>query len=118
MFEEYIAQGNDMIRRMQAEIGLSEAEVEALPKDRRVPTREDVAWRKAVEERIKSTFGSDALARYNLAWEHYREELDDGEGDERTRLINAWRRIVTYLMELEERLKTRSPGREDGLSEN
>lgn len=40
IFEEYAAQGKDMIRRLQAEIGLSTIELNDFPPYSRVPYRE------------------------------------------------------------------------------
>lgn len=64
MFDELIAQGNDMIRRQQAEVGLSAYSAENIPDDQRVTIIEANAWRVAVEDKIQNTFGPDAYARY------------------------------------------------------
>ena len=37
--------------------------------------------------------------------ELHRSELEQGEGDEVTRTLNLWRRIVAFLSELQERLE-------------
>ena len=105
MFEEDIAHANDMIRRLEMEVGLSRAEVEGLPGHLRVPTREAAAWRQVIEEKIRTGFAPEALARYRVAWDLYKEELERGEGNETTRILNAWRRIVSFLTELDQRPK-------------
>lgn len=104
MFEELIAHGNDMIRRLEKFVGLSYEELEIRPAHQQVAVLEAQAWRKAIEERIRSTFGQDTLTRYNIIGELYSDELKRGKGDEITRSLNAMRRIVALLEELEERL--------------
>jgi len=103
VFEEYIAQGNDMIRRLDVQVGLTDKQRAALPPLQQVATKEAVDWQEAVEERIGRNFGSDALARYNVSWQLYNDELSRHIGDEVTRALNAWRRIVEFLKELDRR---------------
>jgi len=103
VFEELIAQGEDMIRRLEAEMKLGEAEREALPPYRRVPVKEALAWRKAIEDKLQAAYGPDTLDRYNLISMLYRDELERDEGDEYTRSTNARHRIVSLLRELDSR---------------
>jgi nucleoside phosphorylase len=103
VFEEYIAQGNDMIRRLDLHVGLTDERRVALPPLQQVAAKEASDWRQAVEERIRRNFGSDVLARYNVSWQLYSDEVDRHIGDEVTRALNTWRRIVIFLEELESR---------------
>lgn len=103
MFEEYIAHGRDLVRRIQAEAKLSEAEVDKLPAWERVLNVESSEWYAAVEERIRSSFGPDAVARYRLFWRLWEEEIKHGLGTERMRTVNLYQRIINYLVELDAR---------------
>jgi nucleoside phosphorylase len=103
VFDEYIAQGNDMIRRLDVHVRLTDEQRVALPPLQQVAVKEATDWREAVEERIRLNFGPDALARYNVAWQLYNDELGRHIGDEVTRALNAWRRIVEFLKELDQR---------------
>ena len=103
MFKELIAQGEDMIRRLEAHVGLTHADRVALPAYRQVSTKEANAWDAAVEARIKGNFGADTIRRFDMVRELYREELDRDAGDEITRALNAWHRIVVLLTELDGR---------------
>jgi hypothetical protein len=80
MFEDHIAHGYDMIRRIEAERKLASPEREALPAYRRVPLIELDAWQKSVETKLSSTFGSDTLARYNTFVD--------------PRLVEVWRMVT------------------------
>jgi hypothetical protein len=104
MFEEVIAQGNDMIRRQQKQIGLPGHWGEEIPEAERVTLIEAMSWRNAIEERIRNGFGPDAFARYQIFWDIFRDEIQKEKGDESSRYVNLWRRIVAYLVELEARL--------------
>jgi hypothetical protein len=110
MFEEFIAQGNDMIRRQQAQVGLSAYSAENIPDDQRVTIIEANAWRVAVEERIQNAFGPDAYARYKVFWEILSDDIEKKKGDESSRYVSLWRRIVSYLAELDDRLATGDQG--------
>jgi hypothetical protein len=103
MFEEDIAHAQDMIRRLDAEGRLADADKEALPPYRRVPRQEATAWRQALEAKLRSAFGPDTFARYHNAWELYTDELKRDEGDDYSRAINAKTRIVALLQELDSR---------------
>jgi hypothetical protein len=103
MFEEYIAQGRDMVRRLEAEMGLSETEVNQLPGSERVRMMEFDTWDKAARERVEANCGSDALARYRLASELQTEEIQQREGTERSRFVTRIRRSLAYLAELDSR---------------
>jgi hypothetical protein len=116
MFEEHIAHGNDMIRRLELEVGLSPSEVEMLPAHQRVPIAEAVAWQKAIEEKLRTNFGPEVFARYNIAWEIFRDEVKRREGTPTSQALNAWRRIVAYLGELQERANARSAAAERSVS--
>jgi hypothetical protein len=104
MFEEFIAQGNDMIRRLQKEVGLPSHWAESIPESERVTLIEANAWQQGIEERIKNSFGPDAYARYSIFWEVYKDDVKKGKGDASSRCITVWQRIVTYLVELDSRL--------------
>jgi len=104
MFEEFIAQGNDMIRRQQLQVGLSSHQVKSIPESELVSFIEATAWRREIEERIRNTFGSDAYARYCIFWEVFRDDVEKERGDESARLVNVFRRIVAYLVELDARI--------------
>jgi hypothetical protein len=108
LFEEFIAQGNDMIRRQEKQIGLPSRWVEDIPESERVSMIEATAWRREIEERIQSTFGPDAYARYGIFWDILKDDIEKGRGDESARYVAVWRRIVAYLEELEARLAPRS----------
>ena len=108
LFEESIAHARDMIRRLEAESGLTASEREALPSYQRVPFKEAGAWQRSVEEKLRSSFGPDTYARYELVWELYRDETERSEGDEDRRVLNVWHRIMTLLEELDARLTMRS----------
>lgn len=105
MFEELIAQGKDMIGRLEPHVDLTHVERKALPVVQQVTYKEAVVWQTAVEERIRTTFGADTLARYESIIELRNTELERDEGDEVTRTLNLWRRIVALLSELQERLE-------------
>jgi|SRR5215813_8444782 len=111
MFEELIAQGKDMIRRLERLVGLTYGQLKARPAHEQVANKEAEAWQKSVEERIRSAFGPDTLARYKMIWQLFADELERNEGDEITRSLNIKRRIVSLLSELQERqnASTRSP---------
>jgi hypothetical protein len=113
MFEELIAQGNDMIRRQEKQVGLSYTGLKAIPEHELVSGIEYMAWRKTIEERINSSFGADALARYQIIWEIHKHDVEKQTGDESSRYVNAWRRIVAYLVELQGRIDTKGKA-EDG----
>jgi hypothetical protein len=104
MFEEFIAQGNDMIRRQQKQIGLPGHWAEEIPEAERVTLIEAMSWRNAIEERIRNSFVPDAFARYQIFWDIFRDEIQKEKGDESSRYVNLWRRIVAYLVELDARL--------------
>jgi hypothetical protein len=104
MFEEFIAQGNDMIRRQQVQVGHSAQWEENLPDDERVTIIEANAWRLAIEERIQNNFGPDTYARYKGFWDLLRDDRQKEKGDESSRYVTLWRRIVAYLVELDSRL--------------
>jgi len=101
MFEQQIAQGHDMIRRLEAESRLTEPQRNALPSSERVPLREAAAWQETIEQQIRLAFGADTFARYRVAWDRYKEELDRNAGDEYSRALNAWRRVIAFLIELD-----------------
>lgn len=104
MFEEFIAQGNDMIRRQQAQVGLSAYSTKNIPDNELVSIIEANAWRVAVEERIQNNFGPDAYARYKVFWDLLRDDIQKERGDESSRYVTLWRRIVAYLVELDSRV--------------
>ena len=104
MFEEFIAQGNDMIRRQQLQVGLSSDQLKSIPESELVSLIEATAWRREIEERIRNRFGSDAYTRYCIFWEVFRDDVEKEKGDESARYVNVWRRIVAYLAELDARL--------------
>jgi hypothetical protein len=110
MFEEEIAQGRDMIRRLEAESRLAQAERDALPQHQRVPTREALDWKKRIEQRIEKSFGADTLTRYQVAWDLYTDELERERGDEYSRSLNAFNRIIVLLEELDSRASGQSSG--------
>ena len=112
MFEEFIAQGNDMIRRQQLQVGLSSGQVKSIPESELVILIEASAWRAEIEQRIRNTFGPDAYARYCIFWQVFRDEVEKEKGDESTRYVNVWRRIVAYLVELDARLATQERAEE------
>lgn len=103
MFEELIAQGRDMIRRLEGEWRLPQGDRELLPAYQRVPVREAVAWQEAVEEKLRASFGPDTLRRYEGVGAMYSDELNRGQGDEYSRSLNSWNRIVALLEELDAR---------------
>lgn len=90
-----------MIRRLDAENKLTPSERVALPSSQRVTTKEAVAWQEVIEQKIRSSFDRDTLARYQVARDKYREELDRGEGNEYSRALNAWNRLLALLVELD-----------------
>jgi TIR domain len=102
MFEEQIAQGHDMIRRLEAESRLTQSERDALPSHRRVPRKEAEAWRKTIEEKMRSSFGPDTFARYQVAWDLCSEEIREGV-DAYSCALNVRNRIVAFLEELDSR---------------
>ncbi|MBR1214658.1 hypothetical protein [Bradyrhizobium sp. JYMT SZCCT0180] len=104
MFEEQIAWGRDMIRRLEAESRLTQSERDALPSHRRVPRKEDDTWRETIEQKIQSSFGPDTFARYQVAWDLHGEELCK-EVDPYTCALSARYRIVALLEELDSRAK-------------
>jgi hypothetical protein len=108
VFEELIAQGNDMIRRQQKQIGLNPYSEATFPAHELVTRIEANAWRESLEEKIRTNFGPDAYARYRLFWVIYDDEAKREEGDESARCVNLWHRIVGYLVELDNRLTTRN----------
>jgi hypothetical protein len=104
MFEEHIAHGNDMIRRLEKERGLSEKGIDALPAHQRVPIAEAEAWHASVNRRIRESFGPDTLARFELISKLHSNEIKDRIGDERSRIITFWRRVLDLLTELQNRV--------------
>jgi len=76
MFEEFIAQGNDMIRRQQLQVGLSSGQLKSIPESELVSLIEASAWRGEIEQRIRNTFGPDAYARYCISWQVFRDEVE------------------------------------------
>ncbi len=89
-----------MVRRLEAEAKLTESERERLPADQRVPTKEASEWFKLVEDRIPR-FSEDAFARYTSIGRLFQEE----EGDQLTRAIHYFRRKVSFLTELQQRIQ-------------
>ncbi len=83
-FEELIAQREEMVRRLEAQVGLGYEARTALPVHRQVSVKEDAAWRSAVEATILRSFGADALARYHIVWTNYR----DGDAQDSAFRIN------------------------------
>ena len=63
MFEGLIAQGEDIIRRLEAELKLRSARRDALLPYRRVPVKEAQAWQRTIEDKIPAAFGPDTLDR-------------------------------------------------------
>jgi hypothetical protein len=112
VFEEFIAQGKDMIRRQEKQIGENPYAETRIPVYERVTRIEANAWRETLEKRIRTNFGPDAYARYRVFWDVYEDEVAKKQGDESTRCVNLWQRIVAYLVELDWRLGT---SREDGM---
>jgi hypothetical protein len=76
-------------------------ERDALPPGRRVPINEAVAWQEMIEQKIRASFDHDTLVRYQVAWNKYRQELDQDKGVEYSRALSAWNRIVAFLEELD-----------------
>ncbi len=103
MFEEQIAEGREMIRLLEGELMLSPAERHIHRAHPRVPVRESGRWQETVEDKIRSAFGPEGLARYKSAWGLYQEELDRGEGDPHTRALNVYNRIIACLEEFDSR---------------
>jgi hypothetical protein len=103
MFEEQIAHGRNMIRRLESESRLSQTDRDSLPPHLRVPTREAKLWQEIIERKIQSEFRRDAFERYRIVWEVYSDELNRGQGDEYSCRINAFHRIVYFLEELDSR---------------
>jgi hypothetical protein len=114
LFEEFIAQGNDMIRRQEKQIGMTAYSEAEIPAHERVTLIEAKAWREALELRIQTNFSPDAYARYRIFWDIYASEIEKKEGDVSSRYVNLWRRIVSYLVELDARPVAR--GQEDSQS--
>jgi hypothetical protein len=118
MFEEFIAQGNDMIRRQKRQVGMPSHWVEEIPESERVSLIEATAWRREIEERIRNRFGVDAYARYNIFWDIFKDDIEKGKGDESARYVTVLQRIVAYLTELDGRLAARNnTTKEDGDTE-
>ena len=111
MFVELIAQGKEMIRRFEGLVGLSAKELSARPEYQKVAFKEVTTWQKTVEERIRTTFGTDAVFRYNNIVELYKDDVKRDEGDEITRALNLLHRIVTLISEFQERLNLMSSSR-------
>jgi len=116
MFEEFIAQGNDMIRRQQPQVGLSLDELRRIPESELVSLIEATAWQRGIEERIRNSFGEDAYARYRIFWDVFKDDIAKGRGDESSRSVNLWRRIIAYLVELDARLAAKD--KTIGISES
>jgi hypothetical protein len=111
MFEEQIAHGNDMIRRLEPEISLSYWERDQRPAYQRLPMKEWNTWIDAVGQRIRVNFGPDTIARYDLIWQLFKDEvslISKGQSDEALCALNALRRVVALLSELDKRLETKS----------
>lgn len=115
-FVEQIAQAKDMIRRLEAHVGLTDSQREALPAEQRVAYKETDAWGQAVVDRIRATFGKDALSRLRTIGDLLRDEVNQGKGDEVGRVLNYLRRVTALLVELQERLGSRTSGKSPGAS--
>jgi hypothetical protein len=102
MFEEQIAQGRDIIRRLDAESRLSQSERNALPSYRRVPTKEANTWRETIELKLRLSFGPDTYARYQGAWDLFQDDVGKGD-DPIVPHLNVTHRIVALLEELDSR---------------
>ncbi|HEY7769365.1 toll/interleukin-1 receptor domain-containing protein [Longimicrobium sp.] len=103
MFEEQIAQGRDMVRRLEAESRLPSGDREALPSWKRVPMKEAQEWHRVIEAKLKAHYGPETFDRYQLARNLFSEALDRGEGDEYSRALDFWERILALLTELSAR---------------
>jgi hypothetical protein len=102
IFEETIAQGRSMLRRLEAEQKLPTAQRDDLPGYERVPMREYSAWHATVQEKLRRSFSADTYARYDLIMELFKEDLDPAN-DSLDAPINAIHRIVALLEELDAR---------------
>ena len=116
MFEEFIAQGKDMIRRQEKQIGHSAYFETQLPAHEKVTIIEANAWKKNVEERIQTYGGPDAYARYQIFWAVYKDELEKGQGDESSRWVNFWQRVVAHITELDQRLAAAESATADSVT--
>jgi hypothetical protein len=103
MFEEQIAEGRDMLRRLEAESRLTDREKEALPAWQRVPIKEAQEWHRIIEEKLKANYGPETFGRYQLAQDLFREASRKGEGDDYSRPRDYWERILALLAELDAR---------------
>src|SRR6202020_3071393 len=106
MFEEQIAHGKDMISRLEPEIGLSYQQRDGRPAYQRVPMTEWSAWIDAVGKGVRSSFGPETVARYDLIWKLFSEEaalISKKQSDEVSCALNALRRVVALLSELDHR---------------
>src|ERR1700722_16682385 len=82
MFEEFIAHGNDMIRRLERLVDLSYQQLTARPAHEQVAPKEGEAWMKTVRGRIVTGFGQDTVARYDLINELWSDEIRRQAGRE------------------------------------
>jgi hypothetical protein len=94
---------HDMARRLEAEIGLSSSELEALPADRRVTYKEISAWHKHIHQRVSTNFEADTMERLNLIEELYREDVRKGATDASSTVAIRLRRTIALLTELDNR---------------
>jgi hypothetical protein len=103
MFEEQIFHAQDMIRRLEAERGLSYSSRELLPAHNRVPMKEWLTWHEALDKRIQGAFGKETYSRYKGIYALFKDEQKQSVGDENSQGLNLLYRLVAFLRELDAR---------------
>jgi hypothetical protein len=106
MFEELIAQGKDMILRLEGEEQLVPIQADQRQARERVPILEAQKWQERLEERIRSSFERDTFERYENIWDAHRAERDQSPSrTEAARFMTTFKKIVRLMEELDQRSK-------------
>jgi hypothetical protein len=116
MLHELIAQGNDMIQRLEKHVGQSPQARKSLPDDQQVTIEELVSWEGRIVSCIEQEWDEETLARFRNYSVLYSQELENSKGDEVDRHLNKWRREVSLLEELEKRRRFRNQPDDGGVS--
>jgi hypothetical protein len=110
MFEESIASGEALLRRLEFDTMHSNERLPLMQPSEVVSFNELESWRDSTARLVGQTLGSDPLSRFEYLWQLFADEWQRARGPSSAGL-DTLRGLVRYLGRLEDRLKSASANR-------